>query len=158
MATSTSRRRRRPAPDLTPQVASFPRVVEGEIVRVSHGLAEVVTHTGEHLLARCPQHIDPEWLCAAVAIAPVEAIITCADGGRPFVWCIFPAVTHAAVRLPVTIRGTEIRIEASEDVKLTAGRSSLSLDREGEVRLRGRDVTSRASQVNRVMGGRVKLN
>jgi hypothetical protein len=122
------------------------------------GDVEVVTSAGKTQLVRCPQHISLDWLRAAVRIAPVEAVISEVEGGRAFLWAIFPASAHAAVRAPFEVRGTQVKLEGSEGVQLICGSSAVSLNREGEVRIRGRDVLSRASQVNRIKGGRIKLN
>jgi hypothetical protein len=49
-------------------------------------------------------------------------------------------------------------LEASDEIRLTCGKSSLVLRRDGSVVIRGVTITSRASQTNKIRGGTVAIN
>jgi hypothetical protein len=57
----------------------------------------------------------------------------------------------------VRIRGRQVRIDA-ESVQVGTDKAELRLERDGNVSLRGRDVSSRARRVNRISGGAIRLN
>ena len=133
--------------------------LEGEVRSVDdRGVVQGVLTTGETVAARCPAHVDRTWLKAAVRAAPVEALfVTTRPSGRFVLWAIFPGEAHDAVAVDVRIRGRQVRIDA-ESVQVGTDKAQLRLDHDGNVSLRGRDVTSRASRVNRIKGGAIRLN
>jgi hypothetical protein len=47
---------------------------------------------------------------------------------------------------------------AKESVKISCGESTLDLDKQGTIRVRGREVTARGSRVTRLQGGSVRIN
>jgi hypothetical protein len=49
-------------------------------------------------------------------------------------------------------------LEASDEIRLTCGKSSLVLRRDGSVVIRGVTITSRATQTNKIRGGTVAIN
>ena len=51
-----------------------------------------------------------------------------------------------------------LRIEALESIELKCGTSSFVMSKDGRVNLRGSDVTSRASRINKIKGAAVKIN
>jgi hypothetical protein len=51
-----------------------------------------------------------------------------------------------------------ILIEARSEIELRCGKSSIVLKNDGKVIVRGSEITSRASGVNRVRGAAVKIN
>lgn len=52
----------------------------------------------------------------------------------------------------------ELLLESSTSVKLRCGRSSVILAPDGRIQIRGVEITTRASAVNRVKGAVVKIN
>ena len=52
----------------------------------------------------------------------------------------------------------EIVIEASKDLLLRCGKSSIQLRRDGKVLIKGKDVVSHAKQTNKLKGGTVHIN
>lgn len=56
------------------------------------------------------------------------------------------------------IDGRELVLEADSSLTLRCGKSSITLTRDGKVVVRGANVVSRASGVNRIRGGTIKLN
>ena len=71
---------------------------------------------------------------------------------------------EARVKLPaghplsVQLDEQRLNLEASEEIRLTCGRSSLLLRRDGTVIVRGVKVVSRASQSNKIRGATVEIN
>jgi len=51
-----------------------------------------------------------------------------------------------------------IDLEASEEIRLTCGKSLLVLHRDGTIVVRGVTITSRATQTNKIRGGTVAIN
>jgi len=134
-------------------------VIEGHVGGVSEsGLARAVLAGGEAIEALCPSHVDLRWLREACKRAPVAAAFVVAQpSGRHVLWGLFPGAAHQEVKADVVIRGKHLRLEA-ESVHLTSSNAQLRFDTEGNVALKGRDVTSHARRVNRIKGGSVRLN
>ena len=51
-----------------------------------------------------------------------------------------------------------LELEASDEIRLTCGKSSLLLRRDGTVIIKGVTITSRASQTNKIRGATVNIN
>ena len=58
----------------------------------------------------------------------------------------------------LVIDGRELVLEADSSLTLRCGKSSITLTRDGRIVVRGTNVVSRASGVNRIRGGTIKLN
>jgi hypothetical protein len=58
----------------------------------------------------------------------------------------------------LVLDGRELVLEADSLLTLRCGKSSLTLTRDGRIVLRGTNLVSRASGVNRIRGGTIKLN
>jgi hypothetical protein len=52
----------------------------------------------------------------------------------------------------------DLQIEARNSIEIRCGESSISLDRAGRVRVKGRQVVSRASGLHRIKGATVEIN
>jgi hypothetical protein len=128
------------------------RIVEGRITAVlPDGRAKLVTRTGATLSCRCPQHVSTDWLRAAVAVGPVEAEAS-TNGRTGTIWCLLPGPEHRAVA------PSQVDLVAKDTLKLACGEATVSLDKTGTIRVRGRDVTTRGSRVARLQGGTVRIN
>jgi hypothetical protein len=149
--------KRRPAlPDAVP-IPPF-ELFEGRVTAVSAATVEAVLGLNEAIEARCPAHIDRSWLAAAVAVAPVEAAFaTPRNGGRAILFAIFPGPEHSDIRADITLVGRRVRIEG-EEIRVQGKKAHVAVTRDGGVELRGKDVTSRATRINRLQGGAVRLN
>jgi hypothetical protein len=93
------------------------------------------------------------WLRAALAIATVEAegtIDTNGDSGS--IWCLFPGAEHASAVVPT------LNLVAAERISLRCGKSSVTLEKDGSLDARGRDVMTRGSRSARISGGIVRIN
>jgi hypothetical protein len=132
---------------------------EGVVVEVTAaGTIRAQLAGGPTVDALCPSHIEPRWLAAAAKLAPLAAVFLPArPSGRYVLFGLFPTRAQAEVRVDVTIRGRQVRVEADE-VSVASRNARLGLDPEGNVSLRGRDVTSHARRVNRIKGGAIRLN
>jgi hypothetical protein len=49
-------------------------------------------------------------------------------------------------------------IEAAEELHLSCGKSSIKLERDGQITIRGAKILSRASQSNKIRGASVEIN
>lgn len=129
-------------------------LLAGWIVGVSEaGQVLFTAASGEEIPCRCPQHVSVGWLRAAVARAPVQAEIAATGGLRDgSLWCVFPGPEHEGIAAPT------LELSAAETLRLSCGKSTLTLTRDGKARLRGREVTVRGSRAARVSGGVVKIN
>jgi hypothetical protein len=109
--------------------------------------------------ARVPRHVDRRWLEAALALAPVPAVALQPDDSPVLLlFCVFAAPEHEALDEHVRIEGKTVELCGSESIRIRAGKSIIIVNADGEVQVRGRNVTSRASNANRVRGGSVRLN
>jgi hypothetical protein len=72
--------------------------------------------------------------------------------------------SEVQVKLPagearsVQVDRRRLNLEAADEIRLTCGKSSLVLRRDGTVVVRGVNVVSRASQSNKIRGGTISLN
>lgn len=132
---------------------------EGQVTGVdSTGAVRAVLSGGAAIEAMCPAHIDARWLTAASRLAAVPAVFLIArPSGHCVLFGLFPSREQAEVRIDLLIRGREVRIEA-DLLHLGSRNAQLRLDPEGNVTVRGRDVTSHARRVNRIKGGAIRLN
>lgn len=74
-----------------------------------------------------------------------------------------PVPDQVQVALPegtrlVQLDKRHVELEASEEIRLTCGKSSLVMRRDGTVIIRGMNITSRALQTNKVRGATISLN
>jgi hypothetical protein len=156
----------------TPAVTS-PKPREGELVaamsvlgrllKVSDseaGWAEATVDDGETVLAQIPQHVDRAWLAAALAIGPVEGVLIYLrhDGRRRFaLGSLFPGPEHAEVRADVTVRANRIVFDGTA-IELDCGKAVVSLDAQGNILIRGRDVESRAAGTHAIRAAVFRMN
>lgn len=53
---------------------------------------------------------------------------------------------------------SELRLEAGKRIELAVGESSLTMDAEGRVLLKGKDIVTRAKRTQKIRGGTVHIN
>lgn len=157
-----SSRRTRPAGARTMSKrssATTGALLEGHVTHVAPGGAvHAVLTGGATIEALCPAHIDARWLAEASRLAPVSAVfLTARPSGRHVLFSLFPTRAQTEVRVDLVIRGREVRVDADQ-IHLSSRNAQLRLDPEGNVTVRGRDVTSHARRVNRIKGGAIRLN
>jgi hypothetical protein len=136
------------------------RSVEGAVIGLSSdGKAKFRDENGEVTDVRVPRHVDKRWLEAAVVLAPVPAVVAHPEGVQtPLLWCVFSAPEHEALDEHFRIDAKTIELSASESVQIRTGKSIVTVTAAGTVSVRGKNVTTRASNLNRVRGGAVKIN
>jgi hypothetical protein len=70
------------------------------------------------------------------------------------------ALEEEAVGLPeeVVVDGERLVLRGQEEIVLECGRASITLRRDGKIVLRGADILTVASGVQRIKGGKVQIN
>lgn len=58
----------------------------------------------------------------------------------------------------VLVDGERVTIRAEKEIALICGEGSITITREGRIVVKGRDIISRASQINKIKGSSVELN
>jgi redox-sensitive bicupin YhaK (pirin superfamily) len=136
------------------------RFVEGHVVAVAaDGKAKFRDEVGANTEVRVPRHVDQHWLAAAVALAPVPAIALHPDDiPSPVLWCVFSARAHQPLDERFQVHAKTVELSASESIRISTGKSVITVTAKGEVSVRGKNITSRASNLNRIRGGAVKIN
>ncbi|MCG7404005.1 MULTISPECIES: DUF6484 domain-containing protein [Caballeronia] len=64
----------------------------------------------------------------------------------------------APAQIDVDADGKRLLVTAKEQMVLRCGKASITLTRDGHVRIRGSSVSSSASGLNRIIGGSVQIN
>ena len=80
------------------------------------------------------------------------------DRGRPL---IIGRIVESRARedAPVVVRdGERVRIDARERIELRVGKSSIVMEKDGHITIRGTYLVSHASAANRIRGGSINLN
>jgi hypothetical protein len=136
------------------------RYLEGQVVALeANGKATFRDEVGTCIEVRVPRSIDKRWLAAALASAPVPAIVLCLESSRmPVLAQVFSAPEHEALDDHFRIAAKTIDLAARESVRIRTGRSIVTVSADGEIRVLGKNITSRATNLNRVRGGAVRLN
>lgn len=94
-----------------------------------------------------------------MALAPVPAIALALDSAStPVLAHVFSAPEHESLDEHVRIEAKTIDLAASESVQIRTGRSIVTVSADGEIRVRGKNITSRATNLNRLRGGAVRIN
>ena len=90
--------------------------------------------------------------------AEVALLFEDGDRMRPLIIgkLIEPAREDASPR--VVADGELVRLTAKERIELRVGKSSIILEADGHITIRGTDLVSHASRSNRIRGGSVNLN
>lgn len=72
---------------------------------------------------------------------------------------IFPSPAQfTPVKRAADLDGKRLLFEAEDEVQIKCGEASINLYKDGRVVIRGRNLISRASVVNRILGGSVQVN
>ena len=134
--------------------------IEGLVVAVkSGGKATFRDEAGEDIDVRIPRHVDRRWLEAAVALAPVPAIALYLESGRsPVLAHVFSAPEHESLDDHFRVDAKTVELSASESIHIRTGKSIVTVTAAGEIHVRGKNITSRASNLNRIRGGAVRIN
>jgi len=66
--------------------------------------------------------------------------------------------THPARTVNAEVDGQSVVVHAEQSIVFRCGEASITLDRDGRIVIRGKQVVSHASGANRILGGSVELN
>lgn len=94
--------------------------------------------------------LEPALVGRTVTVAFLEG-----DPARPVVL----GVVGGAAAVPVArVDGERVVLEANRELELRCGKASIHLTADGRVTIRGADVVSRSSGLNRIKGAAVRIN
>ena len=136
------------------------RSVEGAVIGLAASGKAVFRHEdGAVSEVRVPRHVDQHWLRSAVALAPVPGIVAQPEGIQtPLLWCVFATPEHGVLDEHFRVEAKTVELSASESIQIRTGKAIITVNASGEIGVRGRNITSRASNLNRLRGGAIKLN
>lgn len=138
----------------TESIPSAPgSVLCGEIAAVAADGAFTVDFPGNELGPLRARTIREDlWLGAKVLLA--------FDGGdptRPIVVGVLSDRLQAQGRT-IHLKAARIHLQATDEFSIECGEAKVEAARDGKLKLKGRDVVSRASRSNKVQGSTVRLN
>jgi hypothetical protein len=133
--------------------------IEGVVIGVFLGFGEdapLVVFPGNPqetaVPARSLTELTSEMIGAEVALLFQEG-----DPSRPLI--VGRIVEPARRSVPQIIRdGERVKITADERIELRCGKSTIIMEKDGRITIRGTNVTSHASAANRIRGGSIDLN
>ncbi|MBZ9973979.1 MULTISPECIES: DUF6484 domain-containing protein [unclassified Mesorhizobium] len=134
--------------------------IEGVVIGLLIGFEEgaplvvFVGNPGETALkARSLANLDASAVGAEVAL-----LFEGGDPGRPLVVGRIVDPVHAREQVQVMRDGEAVTLNAKERIELRCGLASIILEKNGRISIRGSQLSSQASGVNRVRGAAVHLN
>lgn len=93
---------------------------------------------------------------------PVVLMFLRGDLDRPVITGRLRTGQHAPKKITRTkklvVEGRELVLHADGKLTLECGKSSITLSPNGKIELRGTNVVSRATSINRIRGGKILLN
>ncbi len=109
--------------------------------------------------ARAMQTLDLGAVATAIAQrTPVLLTFEHGRADRPIVLGLLHAPAPTQAPAIAHVDGKRIVLSAEDEIVLQCGRASITLRRNGRVVIRGVEVETRASGVNRIRGGSVAIN
>ena len=124
-------------------------------------------HLGRKVALMFTQCDDPEPIIIGVIHSPLQQVLDSVLANTP---CVSSAdelvfAEHIATSEParsiedaVYIDGKQLVLEAQEEIVFRCGDASISLNKNGKIAIRGKYLLSRATGVNRILGGSVQVN
>jgi hypothetical protein len=107
----------------------------------------------------------------AMQQVPVVLVFENADAARPIIVGVLqsncPIKSEASIRrtivlegasYDVVVNGRRLRIEGREEITIRCGKGSITIREDGKIFIRGTNIISRATQVNKIKGGAVRIN
>jgi hypothetical protein len=139
--------------------------VIGRLAASTDGRARIAREDGGSVPARHVAGLDPAQLTAPVNVGrEVLLLYEAGDPGRPVIlaWMAEPGValtvTPAETARVVRVDGKHVVIEAAEEILLQCGRGSILIREDGAIVIKGTNLLSRSSGINKIKGGAVRIN
>ena len=128
-------------------------VVCGQVASVSADGEFTVEYPGNELGPIPAKTVVQDlWLGATVLLS-----FDSGDPTRPIVLGVVHDRIHTQGRT-IHLKAAKIVLEASEQLSIQCGEAAVEAGRDGKLKLKGRDVLSRAARTNKVQGSTVQLN
>lgn len=145
-----------------PQIPHFQQRVALTTINVSS------QHIGRQVALMFTQGADPKPIIMGLIYSPLQQVLekVIANTGHQhgdLDELVFaePVQDEAAGKLienPVYIDGKQIILEGKDEIVLRCGEASITLNKSGKISIRGKYLLSRATGVNRILGGSVQVN
>lgn len=87
-----------------------------------------------------------------------DLVILCEDGDRERPLIIGRVLGEQEPPLLKEIKEDIVRLEAAERIELKVGRSTVILEKDGHITIRGDEIVSQAKGANTIRGGSVNMN
>lgn len=137
---------------LAPIAISGSQVRWGRVTSIDRESGIVVTDDLDGLSCICDFLRTSDAAMPAIDCGDVVLFVVQQSAGRG---CVL-GVVDKYVRSTST--PTRLTLDATENLELRCGESSLTMNREGKVVLKGEQIVSRARGVNKIKGAAVKIN
>ncbi len=136
--------------------------VVGTLVEAAVGMDPVVMFGGADGATYTGTAVSTVVVAPTDTGRPVVLMFLRGDPERPVITGLLqpsgaPA-SNGVRRGKLEFSGRELVLSADAEVTLRCGKSSITLTQDGKIVLRGRNLVSRASAVNRIRGGTIELN
>lgn len=131
-------------------------------------IAILPQHIGRQVALMFTQETNPKPIIIGIIHSPLQQVLdtvlanTVTMNGDEVV---FPESISADRNLSnqpldssVQIDGKQIILEGQEEIVLRCGEASITLNKNGKISIRGKYLLSRATGVNRILGGSVQVN
>lgn len=124
-------------------------------------------HIGRKLALMFTQGDDPKPIIIGVIHSPLQQVLESVLANTPcdnsadelvFAEPIATSESTRSVEGAVYIDGKQLILEAQEEIVFRCGEASISLNKNGKIAIRGKYLLSRATGVNRILGGSVQVN
>lgn len=125
-------------------------------------------HIGRQVALMFTQGADPQPIIMGLVYSPLQQVLEKVIANtehqqEDFDELVFaePVPDKNAEKLienPVYIDGKQIILEGKDEIVLRCGEASITLNKSGKISIRGKYLLSRATGVNRILGGSVQVN
>jgi hypothetical protein len=125
-------------------------------------------HIGRQVALMFTQGVDPKPIIMGLIYSPLqqvlENIIANTGNKNEIDELVFTEPLPSDAKAPkslensVYIDGKQLVLEGHEEIILRCGEASITLNKNGKISIRGKYLLSRATGVNRILGGSVQVN
>lgn len=127
-------------------------------------------HIGRQVALMFTQGVEPKPIIIGLIYSPLQQVLesvianTCDSGDIDEVVFAEPSGSNTertrnhSSDNSIYMDGKQLIMEGHEEIVLRCGEASITLSRNGKISIRGKYLLSRASGVNRILGGSVQVN